>query len=323
MIGAFSKADAIVLSQTTGGNLAFTFNPKNPGELTNVEVTAQSLDTDLERSQIVWYLDGNIVTSGVGINTFGFQTGRAGKASVIRVVVVPEGIARMIEKTATINPADVDIIWQADSYVPPLYKGKALAGAKGTIKLVAMPNFISAKGIKIDQKDIKYEWKKNFDVLERGTGKNVISTQIGSPLVDTKISLIAVSPDGSISAEKTITIKPENPIVLFYEEKPIEGLDYSKALGANSSFNQNEITIKAEPYFFSTTNYSLRSLFLSWTMNGVSANPSDTDATKMILRNEAGREVTSIIGLQVKNTANIYQDITTFLNITSRPSINF
>ncbi len=84
-----------------------------------------------------------------------------------------------VTKDIPITPEDLDIIWQANSYVPPFYEGKALFPPVGTVSFVAMPGFIDSNGNPVNPKKLIYTWSQDTTVLgdKSGYGKNVLTVQ--------------------------------------------------------------------------------------------------------------------------------------------------
>ena len=59
------------------------------------------------------------------MTTFTFTAGSLGKTQKVTVNGV-ENDGTSITQSISVMPASIDLIWQAHSYTPPFYKGKAL-----------------------------------------------------------------------------------------------------------------------------------------------------------------------------------------------------
>ena len=316
-------SNGAVIYRSIGGDVTFELSPKNPGAFENVKVTANSYEVDLSKANIAWYLDDILAIEGPAQKIFNFQTGKNGKISNIKFVASIDG--KNIEKTMSINPADVEIIWEADTYVPPTYKGKALASPKSGVKVMALPHFISDKGNIISSEELVYEWSNNFENISSGLGKNSAIITMGTPLGENIVYIKVSTPDGRISAEKEIKIIPENVSIVFYEEKPLDGTNYNSALNGVANFSEKEVTIRGEPYFFSyPDSVNDRNLAFNWTLNGKGITPNEGTPKIITLRNESGREITSSLGLTIENVKRIFQDAGISLMIKSSPgTFNF
>ena len=217
-------------------------------------------------------------------------------------------------QTAT-NPATVGIVWEAETYTPPFYKGKALFTNESTIKLVALPNFPGYKA-----GDLIYTWKKNTTVLEdqSGLGKNV--AEITASVIRTPFDIVldVSSPDNKYSAETIVSLQPQFPQILLYEDYPALGTWFENALGSQQTINADEMNISAMPYFFSTASRYDTNLNTTWTVNG---NPvANTQNQPYITVKGAGSgESNALLGVQMNEGDKFLQLAQQSLNITFNP----
>ncbi|MBU6430848.1 MAG: hypothetical protein KGJ58_01010 [Patescibacteria group bacterium] len=252
-----------------GDSVDVTTAPEFPGANQDVSVRAESFSFDINSSEIIWALDGIIKDKGIGKKDFSFKTGTVGSVSLLKIIIkTKEG--KTIEKSLVVRPAGVDILWQADSYVPPFYKGKALYGYQSLITVIALPNIINSDGMKINPDDLIYKWTKDSKVLGEvsGYGKNKFSfsAQIlsHSPEIEVEVS----SSDKKIKASGSITLEAIEPKTVIYEDNPLYGIIYEKAVAGDFKLNGNEITLTATPYFFSNNAVDDKKIKYGWNMNG-------------------------------------------------------
>jgi hypothetical protein len=253
---------------TQSNALSVSVSPKRPGPNQPVTVTIESFSLDLNRSEISWFLNGKIQTENIGQKTFSFKTGGPGSISNILIVVkTREGT--VTEQSLNIRPATVDLIWEAVSYTPPFYKGKALYPFQGTVKVVAIPNIVTQNGGLLDAKNLVYTWKVDghpaTDVS--GYGKNFIFFNGGIPLKPTSVTVEVASLDQTYAAEGSTKFSPVQPQVIFYEDSPLLGTLYGKAMSKNTTLQNEEIKITAVPYFAGTRNKEDGNLEYEWQMN--------------------------------------------------------
>ncbi|MFZ2523593.1 MAG: hypothetical protein WAW92_04380, partial [Minisyncoccia bacterium] len=150
--------------------------PESPGSYQKVFVRLNSYITDINSANISWTLNGQIKASGLGIKTFDFMTGSLNSESNLIVTIqTREGF--VLTKTAKIRPLDVDLLWQADSYVPPFYKGKAMFSHENQITFVAIPHILNSAGQEVNPKNLIYKWTKDSIVMDSqsGYGKNTVT----------------------------------------------------------------------------------------------------------------------------------------------------
>ncbi|HRY62759.1 MAG TPA: hypothetical protein P5056_03260 [Candidatus Paceibacterota bacterium] len=313
---------AATLYPSYGGNVMFELNPKNPGANSSVTIKATSYSIDLTGSKISWYVGDKLEMEGNGKDSFSFKTGAVGKPITIKMVA--ENDAKRVGRAISITPADIDAVWEANTYVPPSYRGKALAASKSSVKIVAIPQFKTENGTNIPSSEIKYEWKKGNAVLLSGFGKNVLNTDVGSPLAGENIILLASDKSGTIVAEKKIEIVPEDPEVVFYKENPAEGTNYNMALKGTIGLEGKEVSVRAEPFFFSYPSYSKgNNLLFSWKVDGKGVNPNEGTPKIITLRNETGQDITSSISLSIKNAQKLFQETTSGFSLSSSAGFKF
>ena len=121
--------------------LGVDISPNYPRPNETVSINLSLYTADLNSALITWYRDGESVLEGRGETRYSFQMGPVGKETKIEIQIELLG-GTSFSKTFTLNPASVDLVWEADSYVPPFYKGKALHAMQGRLKIVAMPEFV-------------------------------------------------------------------------------------------------------------------------------------------------------------------------------------
>lgn len=282
------------------------FSPENPGPNQNVTVNAGSYSFDINRANITWTVNGVRKLNGIGKKDFAFKTGGIGSKTILSVNIVSDS-GMPFEKTITFSPADVDILWEAETYVPFLYKGKALPVSSSLIKITAMPYFLS-NGKEIPPSQLVYNWKINQKVnLDiSGYGKQSF-TFVSSKIFQTDTITLTVSDyNKTIVVEKNIQIELGAPKTIFYKENPLEGIKYNKALKNETKLLKNEITLVAEPYFFSKN--LLKMLVYDWKMNRNIKIDSEEEKNKVFLQvNQETPLGATTIGVDITNKLNLFQ----------------
>ncbi len=296
--GFFHIAAAQGMPQGANDDFFVEFSPENPGANTKVNAQTQSYSFDINRASVSWTLNGKV--SGTG-KSFSFTTGNIGSLTSVGVSILsPAG--QRFSKSFFFQAADVDLLWETSSYIPPQYQGKALPISGSKIKITAIP-----WGMEIADSKLIYEWNlNNKNILDQsGTGKKTITITTSDLGNDKDVIKLKVStPSADISAEKTISIKINEPKILFYEESPLEGPLYQKALNGSFSLQNPELSIRAEPYFFSRG--TLSSLIKKWAINSkeveISKKPNIIN-----LSIQEKTKGTSLVKLSLTNPINIYE----------------
>lgn len=278
-------------------SITINLSSETPEPFTNITVRAESVRYDLKRARISWLVNGKQTSSGIGDASVDFKTGDAGTVTNVQMIAdVPS--AGAIEQSITVIPASVDLLWRANVYVPPFYRGKALASSAAELTVVAMPN-ISRQGKKIRPKELVYNWKLGENVLssQSGYGKDSITVTGARIYSGTEVSLEVSTLDGSIIAKKILLIPSVDPKVVFYENRPLEGVRYERALSGEISLSEPEVVVRAEPYFFSnfgTLNYE-------WLFNHKPLDVAREKWNDLVLRQEGGANGTAKIDLSVQS----------------------
>jgi hypothetical protein len=257
--------------QTTSDSfLEISMVPENPEPLQAVKITLKSSAYDLNRSVITWYVDAKLKETNVGLKQLNIQAGKNGQKTNIKVVVkTPSSGEKVIE--AFFIPSLVDLIYEANSYVPPFYQGKSLNPNQGRVSVTAIPELIDASGAKVPAQNIIYTWKKDGEVQQAasGFGKNVFVFTGTIPIKDSLISVNASNLDSSIFAAKQIKIPSVYPKIIFYENNPTYGLMLNKAITSTVKMTTDEFSVLAIPYFFSAGYADSPDLEYSWKMNDI------------------------------------------------------
>lgn len=297
---AFSFNFTFAYTETTeGGNLLAEVFPENPGSFTNTTISLISYGVNLDKSDIVWTVNGEKIREGIGQKSLEIKTGDVGKKISIDISVIsPDGIS--ISKNISIIPAEVDVVWQAKGYTPPFYKGKTLAGQNNAVTFLAIPNFIGEDGLKIDPSKLFYSWRTESADIDSGVGKNKKIIVLDGRSYQTNVFLEISDLNETIKASKLIEFIPQTPKILIYEDGPLLGPNYNQALGDIFEMKDTEATIRAEPYFFNNQPGTLKPTY-SWSLNGVEALSVNNQPNTLTLRSPRGGAGVSILNLLVES----------------------
>jgi len=280
-------------------NFEVSVGPPEPGPNTPVTIRIENYSLDLSKSDIAWYLDGKLVARGSGEKSFKWTTGALGKRQeVIFVVTTLDG--KQYSKKYIFTPAQVDLFWQADSYIPPFYDGKALASSEAQVTVTAMPIFMPS-GKRLDPAKLYYEWQINFEKVpgQSGIGRGSLPLKISSIFGETVVSVRVSTIDGAVAARSNITIIPTRPIVMVYRNDPLAGFDYDHPIGNSFSLTAPEVSLEAVGFFFSRSHTEKPGLSYTWTVGGKRAVVNEATPSSLTLRQESGAGKASVaVGIQ-------------------------
>lgn len=274
-----------------------------PNEMIYINLTLYT--DDLNSADITWYKDGKAVLSGKGETKYSFRAGPVGQETKIEIKVnLLSGIS--FSKSFSIDPASVDVVWEADSYVPPFYQGKALHPKQGILKMVAMPEFVK-DGRRIPPQNLVYEWSNGINAYqnESGYGKNVVS--LGGSLLGRveNIKVLVTDPISGLVAQGSVNIAPVSPEIVFYQNDPYYGNIFDESVAGSFKLKSNEVQILAAPYYF--TNEGISFLRFLWMLNGTEVPELSNSRTAIFRKPEDQTEGISNVSLRVENTNRILQ----------------
>ncbi|MBI2045995.1 MAG: hypothetical protein HYT28_01055 [Parcubacteria group bacterium] len=285
-----------------GEPLLIIANPENPKPFDTVTARVESFRFDVSRSVITWYVNGKKTASGIGKTQISFSAGGGGKETTVEVVAQSE-TSGVFNQTLVFRPADVALLWEADTYTPPFYQGKALASSAARIKITAFPEFTDSSGRAVSPRNLVYQWQVDGSNLpnQSGYGARTITVTGARIYRDTEISVEVSSVDRSIVAQKILIIPSTDPKLVLYENHPLEGVKYSQALSSSFSLSEPEVSIRAEPYFFS----DIGTLDYGWFLNNEPVTVDRNEWNNITLRQESGSAGVSRVSLDVRGISGI------------------
>jgi hypothetical protein len=285
-----------------GQAITLSLIPTNPEPNQLVVIKAQSYSTDLNSATFRWSVNGKLQKEGVGLKEFQTKTGKNGTAITVSVEIATQNSGTLRE-SISFRPAEVSLVWESDGYTPPFYKGRGLYTFSGTIKVTAIPEFFGSNGKRINPKDLVYTWKKNGEVVAdaSGYGKDSFTSSKTSYLRDgNDIGVEVSSPRETVTGSASINVTPAELKVLLYEKSPLYGILFDKAITNRFNLVNEEVTLYAVPFFFSSQNNSIDGLSFDWVMN--KAHISEVgDKNEITLRKEPGQTGNSDVSITIQN----------------------
>ncbi len=252
-------------------------DPAQPAPMQAVRLSLQSASLDLERSIIRWYSNGVLISEGDALKEITIVTPYLGERVEVEAKVSgSEGEGAV---TTTIAPVEIDILWSVNSYVHPFYKGRTLAGTNATVRAYALVRFANASGALVPESNIIYTWYRNNTLLESRSGRGKSSISVPGPeLFGTDILTVrAESVDKYYSGESSATIKATDPNVLLYENHPLFGVLFHRAIVGPVNTMETEQKVTAVPYFSLTSTPNDSSLLYEWNVNGNGLTPDPNE----------------------------------------------
>jgi ribosomal protein L31 len=269
-VGAFStNADAQTVSGATAPNpLTIDVTPEYPTPYQTVTVTPSSSTFDIDASTISVTVNGTPFYKGTGGAGITVPVGGAG--TVTKIIVTATDAGQKATQEVTLRPASVALVVEPDSSTHPFYPGGSLVPSEGRVRLIAIPELVSASGKKLDPSTLEYTWKSDDNVLDgdSGIGQSVLNATAPQRYRDTTVSVTVSDPNSPLIAEASEDISPVDPITRVYENDPLLGPLFDTALPDSFTMTDAEDTFRGVPYYFSNPPS------ISWMVNSV---PSGTD----------------------------------------------
>lgn len=248
-------------------SFSLNISPDIPFPGDEIIASLASNSFDLDRSKITWVHNGKVVLEGTGKKQYQFKAGSLGKEEVIKAIVIaPSG--KNLEQTRSFVLADIDLLWEARTSRPVFYPGKALPTLRSRVKVVAEPHFIS-DGERFSPKNLVYKWFLGDELFQEQSGFGRQSFEFKIPIIafeGQKVKLEVSSSKETLKAVKTIFIPASEPKVLIYEEHPLQGPKFNRALANFKTASPNQIDFRAGNYYFSSPY-----VVYDWSVNGKSA----------------------------------------------------
>lgn len=287
--------------------VSVTVEPTFPDPNQLVTITLEAFGTDLNKATITWTVNGSSIESGKGVKQFKVNAPNAGQSKKVGIRITPVS-GPVITKTVTIAPQTTDIIWEAKTYTPPFYRGKAMYTPREEVTVVALPSFTSETGASLNPNALIYKWRNNGEVAgdASGYGRNVYKVK-GSILLKENYLDVEITSQGKEKSRKKLTLIPSYPEVYLYENNPLYGLLLNDSLEGQEPFDVEEKNIAAIPYFFGTDKKNAGNLTYDWNINGVKIT-TGSNQSEMNFRNTEGKEGKSLVGVRVNNSSNFLQE---------------
>ncbi|MDD5152526.1 MAG: hypothetical protein PHS95_00790 [Candidatus Pacebacteria bacterium] len=310
----FVFAQGLPIDASSSGSLVLQSVPAAPLPKEMVTVVLSGPGINLRDATITWSINDKVVGMGVGKTTFSFKNGGSEETTDI-VASVLLNTGEVLSKKISFTPAGFSLLWEASTYTPPFYKGKATMTPEANMRVLVVPDN-SSTADRIDPSTLMYTWRKDGTTLPDNSdyGKNSFSftaPKLGYP-ADIQVQL--VSPDSTIDQGYGIKLSPGVPFVLLYEDVPLLGVWYNNAFGNTVTLDRKEFSISAEPYFFPSETGLTPNVTYSWALDGKLLQEASRFIT---FRNETEEKVDSKLNLSVQSKNKGSQTATRSLVIRS------
>lgn len=285
--------------------------PTYPGAEERVEAQVRAAGNDMRAAEIVWILNDEVYAEGVGLNRTTFTTGAIGETDTLEVLARTAQGA-VLTDTVVIQPAAVALLWEADTYTPPFYHGRSLYTSGAQVRAKASVEARDNEGVLYNPEELVYTWYRDTTVLQNASGRGREEVVVSvSPFVDTYILSVEVATANRIPLGIAATrIQAREPQLSLYEEDPLIGTAYHRALNAAHAFSGTAQTqLRAEPLFFSAENTNSPALVYDWRIQGTAVEGGVDDPALLTIQLAGDEDAATQTTLSVSHELHLLQQV--------------
>lgn len=295
--------------------LTINVSPEVPQPGQDVTIDVEAYGMDLNSTDMQWTINGKEKLRGNGQKIFTFNVGNSGESRVV-LNIFPKDQPQ-ITRLFVFNPSNVDLLWEAETYTPPFYKGKALFSPESSATMVAIPNFINGS-TRVSDSNVVYKWSIDREVQgdNSGFGRNYFKYTADILPLDKEIEIEAYpSGDETRKGVGSTILSTKNSFLLFYEDNPTNGIMFNYSLVNQINLGtRSESKICLFPFNFSANDKNT-GLEYTWYVNSEKVNVPITTNSVTIKRNTDKSATTASVLVDLSNPTHIMQ--------TAQNSIDF
>lgn len=244
-----------------------SISPQYPTPSSSATLSFVSSSLDLTNATLTVSVAGKQLYQG-SVKPVPVMLGKTGSATSVSVTIVSAGTT--YKQTVVIQSQDVSLIAEPLSSAPALYLGKPLVPLEGNTRVVAMANIADAAGKIIDPATLSYSWTVDGAQIANSSGIGKWAVIVASPLQyrERAVSVIVQSQMGNLVGGAALSLVPKEPSIRLYENDPLLGIRFNRALVGTFAIRGAETSLYAAPF-------SLPLLagtpLIQWFLNGTSA----------------------------------------------------
>lgn len=290
---SLAQISASGLSSPVQTDSTLVVYPSYPSPFEPYSVTLNDYGGTIYGAEINWYRNNALIPEAFNQRSITLSAGNSGSKDIIRADLKSSTGSQTL--TTLVQPLYLDIIVEPQTHVPTFYAGRALASVGSTINVTALLN-----GTATGASQYIYTWRINDAVFEAGPlrGRNEISF-VMTQNKSSDISLLVTSLNGTPLAKRSLSIPSVTPKLLFYEVSTLYGIE-PRTLNQEFSLISNSATLRAEPYFLSSTVFNAPNI-ITWDVAGQDMGVLSDNPYEVMLQ-KTGFPGTTNIGFHVRST---------------------
>ncbi len=247
-------------------------SPQFPTPLSQATLSFLSSSLELNNSIVTVSVDGKEIYTG-SARPVSLTLGKTGSVTNVTVKVVTNG--QTYTQKVSLQPQDISLVVEPVSSSPPLYQGKSFVPLEGDVRVVAMANMKSSNGRAVDPSQLAYTWKVDAATLASASGIGKKALLVASPLQyrSRSVSVSVMSQDGALVGGAEVALTALEPSIRIYENDPLLGLRYERAISGSFNILDAESSLYAAPFSLPTTGGAP---FIQWFLDGNSVQTGNS-----------------------------------------------
>jgi hypothetical protein len=269
-VTAFAQSFGNLIGSTS--SFTVSVNPQYPTPYSQAVLSFLSSNIDLTNAAMTVSVAGKKIYQG-SVQPTSIPLGKAGSATMVVVAIASGGTN--YSQTILIQPQDVALIAEPISSAPVLYQGKPSVPLEGNVRVVAVANLRGASGKILDPNTLSYAWAVDGTQIANSSGIGKETIIVASPLQyrSREVSVTVMSSDDSLVGGDSLLLTALEPAVRVYENDPLLGIRFDRALSGTYAINGTEATLFAAPFSLPTTSGAP---LLQWFLNGTAAQTGNS-----------------------------------------------
>ncbi len=237
---------------TAASSFTVSIDPQYPAPYGTATLSFLSSSLDLTNATLAVSANGKSIYRG-SVQPVAVALGRAGSATTVLASVTSGGDS--FSQTLSIRPQDVALIAEPVSSAPLLYRGKSSIPLDGNVRVVAVANLKSASGSALNPNSLSYAWTVDGAEIANVSGIGKSAIMVASPLQyrARDVSVTVMSTDGRYVGGASLSLTAREPSVRLYENDPLLGIRFDRALSGAYSITGAESAFYAAAFSLPTT----------------------------------------------------------------------
>lgn len=251
----------------TGAAFSISVQPQYPAPNSSLTLSLLSSSLDLTNATMAVTVAGKKIYGGA-VRPLAIPLGGAGSVTSVAVTVSSGGTDYI--QTVSVQPQDVALVVEPISSAPPLYPGRPLVPLGGSTRIVAATNLRNANGKVTDPDTLSYAWTVDGATIANSSGIGRSAILVSSPpqYRERSVSVRVQSQDGLLAGGANVSLTAAEPTVRMYENDPLLGIRFGRALFGDYAIGGSERTLYAAAF---SLPISRGAPLFKWFLNGAAA----------------------------------------------------